>query len=336
MTSLFLLALAFALADWNVRNPGAAGSAVQGESTASTESRALSYLAREVPRWARENKCHSCHNNGDAARALYAAIRLSYPVPDGTIDETSRWLAQPEQWDHNGGEGPFSDKKLARIQFAAALVEGLNTGWIKDRKALTRAAELVAGHQSPDGSWQVEAPGTLGSPATYGTCLATCQARRVLEMVDAVRYRKAIAKAEQWLRGVALHSVLDAAAILLASDPSTRPEMPSRQVECLALIRKGQSASGGWGPYVYSSTEPFDTALVLLALCRAKGDMPRRSTKEQMEIESMIRRGRAYLVATQKPDGSWPETTRPPGAESYAQRVSTTGWATLALLATRR
>jgi hypothetical protein len=48
----------------------------------------------------------------------------------------------------------------------------------------------------------------------------------------------------------------------------------------------------------------------------------------------MIGKGRAYLVATQQDDGSWTETTRPSGNESYAQRLSTTGWATLALLMT--
>jgi hypothetical protein len=41
------------------------------------------------------------------------------------------------------------------------------------------------------------------------------------------------------------------------------------------------------------------------------------------------------LLARQATDGSWPATTRPPGVESYAQQLSTTGWATLALLATR-
>jgi hypothetical protein len=49
----------------------------------------------------------------------------------------------------------------------------------------------------------------------------------------------------------------------------------------------------------------------------------------------MIDRGRAYLLESQLADGSWPETTRPAGAESYAHRVSTTAWATMALLATR-
>ena len=37
-------------------------------------------------------------------------------------------------------------------------------------------------------------------------------------------------------------------------------------------------------------------------------------------------------MARQEPDGGWVETTRPSGNQSYAQRVSTSGWATLALL----
>jgi hypothetical protein len=45
-------------------------------------------------------------------------------------------------------------------------------------------------------------------------------------------------------------------------------------------------------------------------------------------------RGRAYLLSQQNADGSFPETTRPANQESYAQRISTTGWALLALLQT--
>src|SRR5262249_25594130 len=78
-------------------------------------------------------------------------------------------------------------------------------------------------------------------------------------------------------------------------------------------------------PYVNSPSEPFDTAVVLLALVR-QGDAP--------GVKAMLRRGRAYLVAAQQRDGSWPETTRPAGQESYAERLSTAGWATLAPLAT--
>jgi hypothetical protein len=289
------------------------------------EVRALNYLAREVPRWSSANKCYSCHNNGDAARALYVAVRRAAPVPSSALQDTSRWLAQPGKWDQNGGRAGLNDKSLARVQFAAALVEALDAGLVKDRQALTVAADLVAAEQRKDGSWQVNADGALGAPATYGTCLATHQARRVLHKADPKRYREALARADRWLRTVPVESVLDAAAVLLALQKDADRDALAQRRRCLALVRKGQSNDGGWGPYVNASSEPFDSALVLLALA---------PFKDEPDIRRRLQRGRAYLVTTQRADGSWPETTRPAGAESYAQRLSTTGWATLALLAT--
>src|SRR5438067_5873246 len=84
---------------------------------------AVDYLIVEVPRWERENHCFSCHNNGDGARVLYVASRLGFAVPDAALAGTTKWLLNPAKWDDNGGDPGFSDKKLARIQFAAALSE---------------------------------------------------------------------------------------------------------------------------------------------------------------------------------------------------------------------
>jgi hypothetical protein len=95
----------------------------------------VDYLAGEVPRWARENHCHSCHNNGDAARALFLAARRGYSVPGDALADTVRWLERPMGWDDNGGKG-FSDKKLARVQFAGALTEAYAAGFVRDRRAL--------------------------------------------------------------------------------------------------------------------------------------------------------------------------------------------------------
>jgi hypothetical protein len=299
---------------------------------ASPEARAVAYLTHEVPRWFRENECYSCHNNGDAARALYVASRRAHPIPAKALVDTSDWLGRPRQWDNNKGDKTFADKGLARIQFAAALVEALDAGALKDREALTQAAALVAGGQTKDGSWQVDAAGNIGTPATYGGCLATTMARRTLERADPTRYRDAIAKADRWLRTFPVATVLDAAAILLAL-PSPAPRGPglgdevvTQRQKCVAVVRKGQSKEGGWGPYVNSPSEPFDTAVVLLALA-GRDDIP--------DGKAMLRRGRAFLLATQRPDGSWDATTRPAGGHSYAQHMSTTGWATLALLATK-
>ncbi|MBY0527821.1 MAG: hypothetical protein K2R98_30775 [Gemmataceae bacterium] len=291
----------------------------------SPEVRALAYLTREVPRWSVDNQCYSCHNNGDAARALYVAHRLEYKVPDRALEDTSRWLAKPMQWDKNGGE-QYSDKALARLQFAAALIDAMDAGLVKDAEALRQASALVAEGQHKDGSWPVDKSDSIGSPTTHGAALATGQARRVLLRTDEKTYRTAIARADQWLRRVAVKTVLDAAAVLRALEGADDKDAKTQWANCLALIRKGQAKDGGWGPYVTAGPEVFDTAVVVLAL----------STQAEGDDRDRLKRGRAYLVATQQKDGSWAETTRPSGAESYAQRLSTSGWATLALLATAK
>src|SRR5262245_111584 len=93
---------------------------------------AVEYLAREVPSWSRDNGCFSCHNNGDGARALYVAKRMSLSVPDASVADTTRWLMNPDGWDNNKGDAGFSDKRLARIEFANALVEAFDAGAITD------------------------------------------------------------------------------------------------------------------------------------------------------------------------------------------------------------
>jgi len=288
------------------------------------EERALAYLAREVPRWSPENRCYSCHHNGDAARALYAAARLGRPVPARALADTTRWLARPAGWDKNGGEGPFSDKKLARLQFAAALAAAHEAGLAGDPRALTEAGRLVAEQQEKDGSWRVVPAGTLGSPTTHGTALATSLARETLRRAGPARHKEAIARADGWLRRAPVETVLDAAAVLLGLGTAEDPPAAAQRRRCLERVRNGEARGGGWGPHVSSPPEVFDTALVLLALA-AQG-------RTDAEARAWRKRGRAYLLSAQQPDGSWAETTRPPGGDSYAQRLSTTAWATLALM----
>lgn len=140
-------------------------------------------------------------------------------------------------------------------------------------------------------------------------------------------------KENAWLRQASPNNVLTAATLLLAAasvyDQSSQSGRQSRllkQDQCLKLIRAAQTSDGGWGPYADSPPEAFDTAIVLLALS---------GLRREPGVDALIRRGRSFLIAQQSPDGSWPATTRPSGGDSYAQLMSTTGWATLALLETR-
>ncbi len=286
------------------------------------EQRAIEFLSREVPAWPAENQCFSCHNNGDAARALFAATRAGHSVPPESIRVTLEWLADPAAWSEQKGADAFSDEALARIQFASALLDAIGVGLVHEDSALDRAAALVASDQRPDGSWKLDVSGSIGSPATYGTFLATSVARRVLAAADPKQFAGELDRADRFLRDVEVETVLAAAAVLGALADAEDTAALAQRATCLELIRDGHAPSGGWGPYVTSAAEPFDTAVVMLALAQIGGH------------EDKVEAGRRYLLENQLEDGSWPETTRPAGQMSYAQYISTTGWALLALLET--
>jgi Squalene-hopene cyclase C-terminal domain len=286
-------------------------------SPATPEERASAYLACEVPRWKRENHCYSCHNNGDGTRALLEAQRRGFAVPADSLDDTRRWLDQPLNWDHNGGEGGFSDTVLAHIQFARALADALP----RENLAASDAARVVAGDQRPEGFWRID-DGGVGSPCTYGNALATAQACQALKLLAPEQEAEAISRAERWLASQPRNCLLDNVAVLFGLNAGHED---LRRAACAVLVAT-QNQDGGWGPFAASGSEPFDTAVAILALARQPHAITYLPT---------IERGRRFLLANQLEDGSWIETTRPPGAISYAQRLSTTGWATLALLATR-
>jgi hypothetical protein len=290
------------------------------------ESKAVSFLSREVPAWSRDNHCFSCHNNGDGARALYIADQKGHRIPARDLKETTAWLARPDRWEKNKGDPGFSDQRLANIQFAASLLAATESSHVRGRGKLKEAARKVAADQSADGSWPVDAGNAVGSPATYGTTLATFMAWRVLRSADAPGTAEAVRKAGKWLRQSPTTTVLAAATSILAlAHDGTEPVRNQRQ-ECLDLLRRAQTHDGGWGPYADSPPEAFDTAVALLALAEMR---------ETTGVKEMMQQGRNFLLALQQPDGGWPATTRTPGGQSYAQRISTTSWATLALLATR-
>ena len=123
-------------------------------------------------------------------------------------------------------------------------------------------------------------------------------------------------RATEYLRKLPLRSIVDASAVLLA--------LPNHEGAREHLLQ-AVTSDGGWGVRQGAPAEAFDTAVALLAL-RSIPSPPRDA----------IRRGRAWLVAHQLDNGGWTETTRPSGGSSYAQHVSTTAWALMALLETAK
>ncbi|MEX0939475.1 MAG: prenyltransferase/squalene oxidase repeat-containing protein [Pirellulales bacterium] len=297
----------------------------ESQPAAAPVDRAIAFLAREVQAWTADKHCFSCHNNGDAVRVLYVARRLGHDVDIEALAPTTAWLADPARWEEDTGDETFKDKELAAIQFGSALLEAIELGIVPHEPALMQAARSIASFQDEDGAWRIDGSGLAGSPITYGTALATSAARRVLVAADRGMYAVEIAATERWLRSAELHSMPDLAGTLLALREATDQSAGAQRRRAFEKIAAGQNQNGGWGPFADRRPEAFDSAIVLVSLA---------AYAEQPEVRQMIQRGRAYLVDTQLEDGGWDETTRPAGAQSYAHRISTSAWATLALVLT--
>jgi hypothetical protein len=298
--------------------------------------RAVVYLKMEVPLWSRENGCFSCHNNGDGARALIAARTIGLDVPDRTLADTIAWLSDPNRWTVESAKRPSSDRPLARVQFASALADAVDAGLVKDRSLPLKAASLLIVDQGDDGAWKIGDSGRVGAPATYGPALATWTARDTLARADQTRFKKEIARADQWIDKTPIRNIQAASIALMAIGERYRsvaidrfdPPARDRLKAAIDLLARSQGDDGGWGPFESSPAEPFDTALALIALQSVK--------KTDRRVPNLIDRGRTYLRTTQLAEGGWPATTRPAGGDSYAEHISTSAWATIALIKTHK
>ncbi len=297
--------------------------AAESSAPLKAEERAVRFLAREVPFWFKGNGCYSCHNNGDAARALFTAARNGYRIPPSALQDTLKWLSHPERWDKNKGDPAFSDKHLADVQFAAATASAVDHGFLKGTAALGLAVRRLTRIQGANGAWTIDAGAQPGSPTTYGTALATYLSWKTLKDSKSPEASAPLVRSARWLQRSEPRNMVDRAAVILFSADS---KSVGRIQQALPPILAAQTISGGWGPFADSRPEVFDTSIALLALARVR-NLP--------GVERRIQRARTFLVGEQNPDGSWPETTRPAGGESYAQRISTPAWTLLALLETR-
>jgi len=321
MRSLFALAAALWLAT---------AATPQAQAPATPEAKAVAFLLKEVPKWRAEKGCASCHHNGDAARALFMAAHRGHDVGDA-LKDTRAFLEAPEGWASN--KGHEADEALQRLQLAAAPAAAGERD-LNPAPSLVEAAKIILADQMPDGSWVPDASDGPGSPLTWGTAVATWMARSTLIASGREPDDFAVAQTDRWLRTAEATTVTDAAGIVLGLGVISDVMADKQRAKLLNLLRFAQRESGGWGaePGAASATA-FDTALVLIALQELETD-PRlaRSTYRVEELREAIAKGRAYLEAQQRPDGSWPETMRGGTATSVAQRLSTTGWALMALL----
>ena len=303
--------------------------------------RSIKYLQTETAAWLSTRKCAACHHAPLPLWALAEAERQGYAIDKKFLADTfesllgsrdkllaSKVFPDPAAPPDPRPQGRGLNMGLPMLAVAAQSLPAPNEG---QKQSLKSIAEEIVRKQQRDGSWEFFA--TLRRPPINES--QTTDAAWIILALQAQAgpdapkaHREALAKATAWLDGAKasdLHQDRVMKVILGVRLGKPRKALQATIDELLGL----QRADGGWSQTVPEPTsDAFATGQTLYALSLA-GLTPERTE---------IKRGIAFLAATQTPDGSWPMTSRAtPNGEPGGAKLLTpitcaaSAWATLGL-----
>jgi hypothetical protein len=307
----------------------AAEPARQPSDVAAAIDRGLGFLAKDALAWKSDHNCASCHHAGMVIWAMRESKERGFAVDEPTLTELTRWVAE-------AGDGKILTPRPASapsamstraLYFALGLDADPHPDAIAE-EGLKRFFKTLESEQTENGSWSgwpETRPPMFGNSDDSLTALATLAllpaAATGDEPASAAR-DKGIA----WL--VATKSDDDPQSIAMRLVLWRR--LGRAAEECEPLVRRiegAQNADGGWSQTKEMPSDAWATGQALYALAQAaRPDDP------------VIERGRAFLVKTQRDDGSWQMTSRPmkPGGEGAKNLIPITGagsaWAVLGLV----
>jgi hypothetical protein len=306
-----------------------------------TVERAIGYLQTESAAWLNTRKCAACHHVSMPLWALSEAGRHGYAIDKKFVAETadsllgdrdklmaSRIFPNPADPPDPRPQGRGLNMGLPFLAVAAQSLPSLKEG---QKRSLALIAEEIVSKQQADGSWEFFA--TLRRPPINES--QTTDAAWIIMALEGATgpdvpesQRTALARAIAWLDAAKrsdIHQDRVWEVLMRARAGGRRDGMRTTIGELLAL----QRADGGWSQTVPEwKSDAFATGQTLYALALAG------YTAEQPEIKRAI----DFLVATQKPDGSWPMISRstPDGRPGGAKLLTpitcaASSWATLGL-----
>lgn len=296
--------------------------------------RGLDFLQRDAEQWRRERECSTCHHGTLTSWALAEGQAGGYALPPGVLSETGKWttdrlLARIDLPRDTRPGWSMVNTPAMYLSLSALLVPG--QGVLAEGDLRRVQAHLVR-HQEADGAWAWSSAPPQNRPPPFFESdeVATLLALTVLGPPEAGRpdepgVPEARAKALAWLRSATPSETTQAATVRLLRHLRWG-DAPGRQAAEQSLIVR-QNADGGWGQLPGAPSDAYATGQALYVLSLA-GVSPGREE---------IRRGVSFLIATQKPDGSWPMTPRAqPGARpaTNASPITHLGaaWATMGLI----
>ena len=309
--------------------PGAGSADAQTSLT-----RSLTRLMEVAPKFREQATCISCHHNTMPALAAAAATRKGIAVDQvrarKNLDDILTFFtsAVPRMMAGDpavGGEAittGYGQMALLADGHPLDTTTGAMTHWLMAR-------------QMPDGRWLGN--GLNRPPSEYSIVTHTAIAAGGLKSYPLPGRGNEIAeslrRAKEWLLAVEPKSSEERGMRLMGLVWTDAPQ--ARVNAAIADVRARQEASGGWSQFGRTGPDAYATGLSLYALHIA-GVSPTDET---------YRKGVAFLLSTQYPDGTWLVRTHSFPVQRYFesgfpygrhQWISTSGtsWASLAIAQT--
>jgi Squalene-hopene cyclase C-terminal domain len=298
-----------------------------------TIDRGLAFLAKDALAWKAEHNCVSCHHAGLVVWSMREARLRGHAVNEPVLAELTRWVAGAGDGKTGVPRPPGRPKALNAKAVWLALALGADPEPDADaRKGLNLLLATVRSDQTEEGawsSWPDTRPPIFGNSDESMTALATLALLPAAgtgdEPVKAARDRGV-----RWL--TATKSDDDPQSVAMRLVLWRRLGRPAEDSKPLVeRIKTRQNADGGWSQSKDIASDAWATGQALYALAQAglHADDP------------VVAHARAFLVKTQRDDGSWPMTSRPtkPRGEGSKSLIpitaAGTSWAVLGLVRSR-
>jgi hypothetical protein len=293
--------------------------------------RTLEFLEKDALKWKDETRpkkggCVTCHHGALTVWTLSEAKFQGYEVHEGNLAALAKWTTGSMVPARD--QAPNSLRGHLAAAYLALMARTLPGQDILSRDDLTRISEYFARSQEADGSWYFP-PLAAARPPLFESreevALLVYLALGPQASADP-KTASARDKAAAWLSKTKPGDTTQAAVLRLFVE--VRPGRPSKELQPgIDQLMGRQNGDGGWSQLKSLSSDAYATGQALYALGMAGVD------RDRPEIQRAV----SFLVATQRPDGTWPMIPRAqPGHKPNKINAPLdylgSAWATLGLL----
>lgn len=262
----------------------------------------LGFLVKDALAWKEKHNCVSCHHAALVVWAMREAKLRGQAVNEPVLADLTKWVAESGEG-KTGVPRPAGLPKALNVKavlFSLALAADPEPD-ASAQKGLKLMWGTVKGDQTENGSWSAwpeTRPPIFGGSHDSMTALAT------LALLPAAagdeEAKAARDKAVKWLAETKTDDDPQSVAMrLLLWSKLGRPREEMEPL--ISRIKERQNADGGWSQTKDMGSDAWATGQALYALASA-GIKPE---------DPAIARAQAFLVKTQRDDGSWPMMSRP-------------------------